>query len=172
MIIKDCPNCGVVFRAHQNRNKFCCQSCAGKYNYTLAAKGMLSSPKCNYGNGYWLGKNHSEETICIFRDGRRKGDENYNWRGGLSFLPYPKEFNKELKSNIKDRDGSSCQVCGRFTGLSVHHKDYNKENNDRKNLITLCHSCHSRTNGNRSYWSSYLGGVGVVSEIYCGGVPL
>ena len=42
--------------------------------------------------------------------------------------------------------------------LKRNHIDYDKRNNDPKNLITLCHSCHSKTNYNRNYWINYFKG--------------
>jgi hypothetical protein len=43
-----------------------------------------------------------------------------------------------------------------LNALPVHHIDYDKKNNDERNLITLCISCHSKTNANREYWIEYL----------------
>ena len=40
--------------------------------------------------------------------------------------------------------------------LSIHHIDYNKENNEITNLTSLCNSCHSKTNHDRDYWFAYL----------------
>ena len=34
--------------------------------------------------------------------------------------------------------------------------DYDKNNQDRGNLITLCNSCHSQTNGDRLFWKREL----------------
>ncbi len=41
--------------------------------------------------------------------------------------------------------------------LDVHHIDYDKTNNNIENLIILCGSCHTKTNGknNREYWTNY-----------------
>ncbi len=39
--------------------------------------------------------------------------------------------------------------------LEVHHIDYNKQNNNINNLITLCHPCNVRANFNRNYWQEY-----------------
>jgi len=44
-------------------------------------------------------------------------------------------------------------------GLSVHHIDYNKQNCDDFNLITLCKSCHSKTGFNREYWIEYFNDI-------------
>ena len=62
---------------------------------------------------------------------------------------------KKLKLIIKTRDNFQCQwgeKCKSEKGkglivdekdLIVHHIDFNDENNDPKNLITLCKRCHS-----------------------------
>ncbi len=80
---------------------------------------------------------------------------NPNWRGGKSFEEYPPEFNNELKARIRARDNNQCQLCGIFEDYKahdVHHIDYDKENNDDLNLITLCKQHHSATNSNRIKW--------------------
>ena len=73
------------------------------------------------------------------------------WRGGLSFLPYSLIWSKELRLLIRQRDSYICQLCGNY-GNTVHHIDYNKQNCKYSNLITLCKSCHSKTNINREFW--------------------
>jgi len=83
------------------------------------------------------------------------GANNSQWLGGKSFEPYGLDFDKKLKENIKNRDGNSCQFCGVIENkkkLMIHHIDYDKENNDDLNLITLCNSHHSITNFNRPKW--------------------
>jgi len=42
---------------------------------------------------------------------------------------------------VMDRDEWTCQGCNK-EGVLIHHMDENKENNDPKNLVTLCRSCH------------------------------
>ena len=82
-----------------------------------------------------------------------------NWQGGKSFEDYGIEFNKELKQFIKNRDLNICQTpdCMNTERLCVHHIDYDKKNNNPENLITLCNSCHAKTNGknNRFFWVNY-----------------
>jgi hypothetical protein len=83
----------------------------------------------------------------------------FNTHGKLkSMYPYPVEFNKKLKKEIFNRDGGTCQICSKLitNGHSIHHIDYNKENNEEKNLILLCRSCHSKTGMDRGYWESYF----------------
>lgn len=44
---------------------------------------------------------------------------------------------------IKHRK-DACEICGSTNNIDVHHLDCNRANNDPKNLITLCQSCHMR----------------------------
>lgn|SRR3990167_2427418 len=98
------------------------------------------------------------------------GELSPNWQGGLSFLPYPPEFNKELKQSILERDKYTCQnsacICIEIMDLHIHHIDYDKKNNNSENLTTLCNSCHSQTNGknNREYWINYYQNI-MISKI-------
>jgi len=46
-----------------------------------------------------------------------------------------------------ERDFHKCTVCGKTHHeimLDVHHKDRIKSNNELENLVTLCHSCHTK----------------------------
>ena len=83
------------------------------------------------------------------------GKNHPNWLGGISNEQYPKEYNKELKEVIRARDSCRCKVCNEHSKI-VHHIDYNKKNNSLKNLTIVCHSCHSKTNYNRSFWKIIL----------------
>ena len=83
---------------------------------------------------------------------RMSGENNPCWAGGISkvFIEYPPEFNSRLKRKIRKRDGLKCQKCeANSCRLDVHHIDYDKNNNDECNLITLCTSCHMKSNYNR-----------------------
>ena len=89
------------------------------------------------------------------------GVNSIHWRGGLSFEPYGVEFNKKLRKEIRIRDNYTCQKCNiteKYTrcALSVHHIDYNKKNNKKSNLISLCKGCNSKVNFNRQYWTNYF----------------
>lgn len=89
----------------------------------------------------------------------RKGSNCYNWQGGKSFEPYGVEFNNDLKELIRKRDNYKCRICNKKQTNRrhvVHHIDYNKINSDPKNLITLCISCHMKTNYNKNEWKKLL----------------
>lgn len=88
-----------------------------------------------------------------------------NWKGGISKEIHPKEFNKTLRKSIRLRDSHICQLCNKTQDqnilelnrlLAVHHIDYDKKNNNFKNLITLCSRCHSKTNYYRRYYKQYF----------------
>jgi len=91
------------------------------------------------------------------------GEKSVLWKGGISFEPYGIEFNKKLREQIRKRDNYTCQGMNCYAvqngkKFPVHHCDYDKKNNKSINLITLCHSCHGKTNLNREYWESYFKG--------------
>jgi len=73
---------------------------------------------------------------------------------------YSRKF-LNLKLTIRERDNYICQNCDMTeeehiivlgSALEVHHIDYDKTNNKKDNLITLCKSCNIRANYNRSHW--------------------
>jgi len=98
----------------------------------------------------------TKEKIRKTKTGKGKGKNNPNWKGGISFEPYSKNWTETLKRSIRERDGYTCRLCGHYPAFDIHHKDYDKLNCNPDNLITLCHSCHSKTNGDREYWIKYF----------------
>jgi len=67
----------------------------------------------------------------------------------------PKEWNRDLREKIRDRDNYTCQLCGKSQydcdrSLSVHHIDFDKNNNDPDNLITLCRHCHLKAGSRKN----------------------
>lgn len=105
------------------------------------------------------GKKRTDEQRQI-RSERQMGINNPNWNNGSSFEPYSPEFNKEKKQQILERDNFTCQDpnCKHSSDiLDCHHIDYDKKNNTNENLVTLCRSCHAKTNGKnkRLYFTEY-----------------
>ena len=75
------------------------------------------------------------------------GKNHWNWQDGKSFEPYTTDWTQTLKRSIRERDHYICQLCGKpqeDRALSVHHIDYDKENCNPNNLISLCRSCHMK----------------------------
>lgn len=103
-------------------------------------------------------KNRSRQYRCRACDlaNRPSGVNSPTWRGGTSFEPYPTQWTAKLRQSIRDRDGNKCFWCGgqnkTSRKLPVHHVDYDKTNISHDNLVTLCMTCHPKTNFNRPYW--------------------
>lgn len=85
----------------------------------------------------------------------KKGKKHPYFNNWSSYKPYTKEFNKKLKELIKERDNFECFICKK-KGNSIHHIDYNKNNSNPNNLITLCNSCHMKTNFDRKNWIKFF----------------
>jgi hypothetical protein len=135
----------------RNKNKYYCiePNCGIEINY----------------NSYHYGTQRCRPCMVkyMFRIGKLdvSGEKNPCWLGGISFEPYPLGWNKTFREQIRYRDGYKCQLCGKSEiecnrKLAVHHIDYDKDNLNPKNLISLCISCHMKTNTNREYWKEYF----------------
>jgi hypothetical protein len=109
-------------------------------------------------------------TDCMakWKEENVKGDANPNWKGGISYEPYPPIFaDKRFKAGIRERDNFTCQnpqCSGVDSVLTIHHIDYRKENCEPENLITLCRACNSFANKDRSFWQA--GYEAIIRDIY------
>ena len=142
LYLKKCRVCGKE-KMMRKSVTLCSLSCAGK----LAGKAKI-------------GTKWSDESKLTHSEGRKKfyqenpdkitklyGDENPAYRdgNGIKYI----NFTSSLKKEIRKRDNYTCQFCGRKWNeneykFAVHHVDCDKSNFNKKNLITLCKSCHSR----------------------------
>ena len=116
-------------------------------------EGAYSFPK---GNKVRLGMKLTEEHKK--KIGRKK-EKHHNWKGGKSFEPYSLDWTETLRRSIRKRDNYICQLCDKQQGdiaHDIHHIDYNKQNCNPNNLITLCHSCNARVNYKREYWTNFF----------------
>jgi glutamate mutase epsilon subunit len=89
------------------------------------------------------------------------GENNPCWNGGISKLPYSQDWTEDLKDAIRKRDGYSCRLCSIHQKeleekIHVHHVDYDKKNCNPENLISLCRSCHMKTNWGREKWGGFF----------------
>lgn len=123
---KTCPYCGKVFSERSRYLKYCSQKCSSK------AVGLQLT-----------------------------GENSPNWKGGIS---YDRGENWRQQSNLaRKRDNYTCQQCGKqkFTRprFPVHHivpfREFSieryEEANKLENLITLCTSCHMKTESKSPY---------------------
>jgi hypothetical protein len=119
-------------------------------------------------------KKISERLKKSYLEGKRKpirliGKNNNFWKGGISFEPYDENFTKLFKINIRKRDNQVCMMCGIHRekirrALNIHHINYDKKLSIPENCISLCDSCHGRTNDNREHWTKFF--QSLLSERY------
>jgi len=130
-------------------------------------------------SGAFKGKHHAEATkrkmsrdrkgrtawnrgLTAATDPRVNSGENHGcWAGGFSKEPYPFEWTETLKEAIRQRDSYICQLCHipqreLLIKLCVHHIDYDKNNLDPRNLISLCNADNIRVNSNRKKWIKFF----------------
>jgi hypothetical protein len=167
--------CGQKANYQFQNGKYCCserlQSCPEIRKKNAVTNSIKQKGK---GNGMY-GKKQSAESKRKNSEGNKRawadpdsifnspewrekisiassGENNGNWRGGISKDPYCFEFTKELKDFIKERDGYICQNIYCYSDSSilvVHHINYDKKDCTPENLITLCNSCNGRANRRR-----------------------
>ena len=156
--IGNCLDCGVKLKSYPAKY---CLPCSCKYR-----KHKDNSEKNHY---RWKGGKPKCLDCGKVIDYKAKrcascaklGKKNGSWNDGASFHDYPIIFNNVLKRKIRERDGHRCFICGNTkekTGkqLDVHHIDYDKDNCNFDNLISLCSFCHSKTNYNRKKWVGFF----------------
>jgi len=121
-----------------------------KSGHKVFGNGIKKAIEYNRINGVW---NKGKEFMAR--------EKHWNWQGGKSFEPYGKNFNNLFKRRIRKRDNQICMLCGIHReklsrALEVHHIDYNKKLSVPHNCISLCISCHMKTNYNRNHWIEFF----------------
>lgn len=168
---KECLCCGRLMCGRSNSikdKKFCARDCQTLYQQWEARQGVANGAHCNgcgrnfavnwslvSSQDYFANLGWNVGRFCstdCFREWNQ-GDNHTNWMGGYESV-YPDEF-YIMREKVLRRDGNTCAIC-RMPGNAVHHIDYDKQNSDSANLITLCIYCHSKTNFNREYWQPTL----------------
>ena len=108
------------------------------------------------------GKHHSFEHREKMHN-LMSGKNNHEYKHGKDLRGYDFVFNQSFKKSIMTRD-NCCMLCNvsledlkllkRIT--SVHHINYDIHLSIPENCITLCNSCHAKTNGNRKEWITFF----------------
>ena len=171
-----CANKGENNPFYKNGKPHCIDCSKELYNYTskrCEECSILFQLQGTPENHPRYNTHHTEETkekIGIKAKERLKDPTKHPmWQGGLSRLPYPIGFNNKLKESIRNRDDHKCQKCNTPEKknkqlLDIHHIDYNKNNIEPENLVSVCHKCNSKVNANRDYWFAYF--TYNIKEIY------
>lgn len=155
---KFCKVCGEEFSINKSTLKYgwgllCSLRCSRKYHTRVfQKKGQVECSNC--------------KKIFFLKPIRLKSSKNHfcswkcyqNWKfknpKAKQSIIYGREFNNKFKDEIRYRD-KYCQNCYSQEynkKLAIHHIDYDKFNNKSGNLISLCNSCHSKTNRDRDKW--------------------
>ena len=99
------------------------------------------------------------------KERKEKMSELFRWNKShfrkwwLSFESYTTDRTVTLRRSIRERDNYICKICWELQwdiAHDVHHIDYDKSNCNPNNLITLCHSCHMKTNTKREFRIEYF----------------
>lgn len=115
------------------------------------------------------GKTHSEETKRKMSESQKgktitkeqREEISKTLRGKAGFFPpkedYPEDW-EWLKKEIRERDGWRCVRCripevALPRKLSVHHINRDKSDSDWSNLVSLCNSCHAKSEVNPFFLS-------------------
>ena len=168
-VTKECEMCGKKFEVKRyiaTATRFCSIECVSKWRETQTGE---SNGNWKGGKTHFICKNCGKEfesydcarvhelTFCSIAcyHSWHQQDRCYQWLGGISFEPYPPEFNEALKRQIRERDQRRCMLCGQ-KGRCVHHIDYDKDNCNHQNLCTVCRICHAYTNAERETWTKRL----------------
>lgn len=114
----------------------------------IDGRSVLHHKKCSLCGRNTTGKKYCQKCYLT--------QKNPFWKGGVHNEPYPGDWTKTLRRSIRERDKYTCQICGQEPSTHVHHIDYEKKNCNPNNLITLCHSCHNKTNTKREYWKRFF----------------
>lgn len=117
--------------------------------YILNNRDVINSVRKQYRHDLGISKRYYNgiRKVKIYSSRGNKYDENW----------------PNLRKIIYKRDNWICQKCGvkcHCNGtkdkIQCHHIDYNINNNNQSNLITLCASCHMKTNFNKKDWKDYF----------------
>lgn len=159
-------DCQCPFCKNKRHDADFVNAAKGKH-YALAARQKMSEKRKNVPNpkisialkGKPFSLLHRQRISKAMKNNPKiTGSNSCVWKGGISFLPYPREF-YEIADSIRDRDDHVCQLCGTPENGKkhpVHHIDYDKQNNSPSNLISLCVSHNTKVNRNREQWTKYF----------------
>jgi len=134
-VTKSCTVCGKKFSViffREKTAKYCSRSC---YYEAMKGRGSVELKCAVCGTIFFRSPSkHAKYSVCS-----RK------CRGAIARTEEPGI--NTYRTWIKRRGGlGRCEVCG-FSKipniLIVHHKDYDRENNNKKNLAVLCPNCHA-----------------------------
>jgi len=157
----ECFYCKKIFFDSPSRKRiFCGKDCQRRYR-TIRPKPINKEKECDNCGIKFIIK-YDRQRFCSrdcssywLSNVRNKGENHPKYKGNIKQrYSYPSIFYKIRKDIIKIHNGE-CLICGN-PASSVHHIDYDKENNYIDNLVLLCNRCHAKTNTNREEWKERI----------------
>lgn len=153
--IKRCRKCWKIFKK-KNKKIYLCKLCkkpVSDYRHSICYKcANPGKPKCMDCNKQLKRYNAIRCKSCAQK--LKIGKLAPGYIHGKAYEPYSLNW-KSISESIRKKFKYRCIICNCFS-KSVHHIDYNKQNNKKENLILLCKKHHAITNGNRDYWYAYF----------------
>jgi hypothetical protein len=174
--IRYCLYCGKkIFktkaRLKSGQGKYCCRKCKDEDRHN-----QIGTKSCRWNSKlktciickkkFWVKKSWFFKTKCCSNKCRYeyykiicKGKGNPAYIDGRSKIPYPEEFNIDLKDEIIQLFNNKCCFCGKRKykrKLDIHHIDHIKNNCNKNNLIPLCRRCHIALHNERFGPTRYL----------------
>lgn len=165
-----CQKCGIEFEvkpsSYKNgRGKFCSRACA--------SKGLVTKICEVCGTEYQEKPSKAEMRRCcsptcrhILKSKEISGENNPAWEGGISKGEYCNLWNVNFRKRVRAFFGNICVECGKiidppYKNMHVHHVLYDKgiccegEDVGERLFVTLCVSCHAKSNHNKGYWKEH-----------------
>lgn len=176
---KPCVVCGAAFQRTPDMyppqwraKKTCSPECA-RISFISNIRKQVPEKACI--SCGLLFERRANESVQSFRSRRTCGDRDcvaqvcrlIRWKRLERTDPYPPEFYR-IRQAVLKRDGGRCRLCGESAyvtangkriGTHVHHINYQKFDCRMDNLISLCRTCHIKTNSNRRYWQGLFEGM-------------
>jgi len=164
----ECDYCGSKYEtipSFEDITSYCSDDCKHK---AWAEKHAKEGPEnhmwnggketliCNYCSGEYKRKSQiaDRSKFCCreckdnWASENKVGENSVNWKGGISDSRYYGQNWEKQRHRALERDGHTCQDCGKTSNLHVHHiqpirkYDDPTKANRLKNLVTLCQTCH------------------------------
>jgi len=129
-----CGFCGKEFEhisSRVNKAKYCSKIC---YHRSQIGKGSKQF-NCLYCNKIFFDSNCKKRKYCSIQCVKKPQREVFS----------PK-YSTVRKKMIKENMINKCEKCNYdevIDILGIHHKDGNRKNNKKENLMVLCPMCHS-----------------------------
>lgn len=118
-----CKICGISFKKETRSYAYYCPECKKNKNVEKAMKAKkkrIPSTQIGVGSG-----------------GNQKGTNNHMYKDGRGIY-------KKLYEEYYPLETNKCKICGSRRKLVIHHRNGNRNDNTKRNLIKICRSCHSR----------------------------